>query len=492
MKTSILTAFLALLLIFSSVLNPDDRGTEWGSKKDKFKTIYKLIQSVYPDQVNGEKIIQSSIRGLLSELDPHSVFLDPVSLRSMIEDQQGNYHGLGLRVTKFEDRLTVIAPIKDTPAFNLGIEPGDEIVAVDGRETAKLSIEQAMRLLRGVKGSRVHVKIKRFSNSEYIEFDIERAEIPHDTISYSLFPPGQSEIAYVNIRTFGRTTPVEFKRKVDQLNAQSELKGLIIDLRGNNGGSLRAAIEISDFFLTKGKPIVSIKGRVMDQSYLAQENDQYEDLPLVILINRGSASASEIVAAALKEHGKATIIGTRSWGKGLVQTVYALPLESAISLTTAKYYTPENKCLQRDYSELESYFFLKDKNYDRDENIQGGVIPDTVIPGEVYPRFMNRLIVKGLFFRFSRLLIAEESDISTDFRASENHLSQFHDFLVANNIPFRAKNLSTYKESLKYEIEREVLGNKFSPEEGAKVYLRHDPITRKALEILTSTIQNKR
>lgn len=483
-----LTLILLIVLIFSSS-GLQAAKNRWEVQLKKYAQIYSIIKDNHPGKLDEEKMVFASIVGLLKTLDPHSYFLDPLALRSMNEDQQGNYFGIGIRITRYEDRLTVVAPLKDTPAYKLGLLPGDVIAEIEGKETKGMTLDDAMSKLRGAKGTYVHIKIQREGVDELIPFKIKRAEIPLNSISYFMRHPEDPRIAFVNIRTFGRTTANEFIEGMTRLQEEGEVKGLILDLRGNNGGSLYAAVDISDFFLKRGKLIVSVKGRKFKQEFVAKENQQYEDLPLTILIDRGSASASEIVASALQFHKKAVIIGSRSWGKGLVETVHQLPLNSALALTTGKYYTPDDRCLQRDFTELdEYYFFLSNKQYDTDKTIEGGVLPDQLVKNELYPVLIVNFISKGTFFKFARELIKQERKIDLNFKASRKILKLFKKFLKAEKIEYEEKAFKEHIKLIRYEIEREVLSGKFSTDEGVKVFLKTDPVVKSALNTLQKQI----
>jgi carboxyl-terminal processing protease len=487
MKRLLSSVFMIGLSFFFLYSGKDQN---WERQLDKFSNIQKIITENYFGPINIKKNVFTSIKGLLKTLDPHSYFLDPVTLRSVFEDQQGNYYGIGIRIIKYENRLTVLSILNDTPATKMGIYPGDVIAEIEGIPTADIPIEEAVKKLRGSKGTRVALKITRQGLPGPLTFQIKRAEIPLNSIAYTFVFPGQPKIGYIAIRTFGNTTPAEFQSNLKKLIRKHRIKSLILDLRGNSGGSLYAAIDISDFFLKKGKIIVTTRGRTTRETFLAKSNRQFEDLPLVILINRQSASASEIVASALQEHHKAIIVGSRSWGKGLVETVLRLPLNCAMALTTAKYYTPSNKCLQRDFSDWETYFsapFARD--YDTDETIRGGVIPDFVVRDESIPPLMARFISRGLFFRFSRYLIDSRVKIDRNFKADRTTIRQFAQFLLKNGIGFSQPEFDDCLEAIGYEIERDIISNKFSIEDGIKIFLKHDPVAKKAALILSTKLE---
>ena len=487
MKRLILLVFILLTALFFLFPESQDK---WKKELDKYSTIFFILKENYYKAIDTEKTVFNSISGFLKSLDPHSYFLDPLTLRSMVEDQRGNYYGIGIRIIKYEDRLTILNLLKDTPAFNSGILPGDVITEIDGMPTKTMTLDEAVKQLRGTRATRVNIKIIRQGVDTPLHFKIKRAEIPLDSISYALPHPLKPEIGYISIRTFGHNTPREFEDKLKEMIDHQKIKGLIIDLRGNSGGLLQAAIEISDFFLEKGKTIVSIKTKFSKQTYPAKKNNRFEWYPLVILINRQSASASEIVASALKDHNRATIIGTRSWGKGLVETVYQLPLNCAMALTTAKYYTPSNKLIQRDYSVYDRYFsILQDANYDKNEDIRGGVFPDILIKDDSYSPFIIDLISKGIFFSFTRKLIESHFPITKNFISDGSIIKHFKKFLREKNINYNTDIFDSNLKMVQYEIERDVLSNQFSSDEGIKVFLKRDPVTKKAVEILEELLE---
>ena len=354
MKKNIALAALIVLLLANLLAREED---VWGREIDKFSSLMTLIQKTYYKPVEPEKLVYSSVRGTLDTLDPHSYFLDPDSFTRMREEYTGKYYGLGIQIQKHEDNLVVISPIEGTPASRLGIQPGDIISTINGESTKPLSSFDAMQKLRGPKGSKVTITIVRDGLAAPLELTIEREEIPLRSVPYAFLI--DDRIGYIFIRNFAETTTQEFEEKMKDLTARGA-KSLILDLRGNTGGPFFQSIDLSDEFLPKGDVIVSIKGRnrIYNREYRADEDGQYERVPLVILINRGSASASEIVSGAIMDNDRGYIVGEDSWGKGLVQTVFPLGDNLAVALTTARYYTPSGRSIQRDYQHIEDYFSI--------------------------------------------------------------------------------------------------------------------------------------
>lgn len=477
--------YLLLLTFLSGIQLFSIQDTEWEKQLGKYSDIYYLIQENYPGKTDRKKVVFNSITALLKSLDPHSYFFDPVTLRSVNEEQKGKYYGIGTKINKYGDNLTIIAPIKGTPADRLGLQSGDIIVKIDGKATASMSIDDAMSVLRGTEGSKVVLKIRRANIPTLLKFTIARAEIPLNTVSKGFVVPGTKKTGYVSIKSFGLTTAKEFEKEVTHLVANRKIDSLIIDLRENPGGALIAAVRISDLFLPKGKIIVSIKGRKNQETYTARQEGKFSVLKTAVLINRGSASASEIVASALQEHKKATILGTRSWGKGLVETVTRVSMNSAVALTTAKYYTPGGHCLQRNYNVLDDYyFFFNSDKYDCDLSVSGGVIPDILVKTSSYPLPVVKLISKGIFFEFSKSLITKHAGIDQNFKVSNKTVKEFLDFLEERKIKFHRKELERHKTTLRYEIRRDLFNTLFSETAGMKVFVEQDPVVKRAVKVL--------
>ncbi|MEW6457132.1 MAG: S41 family peptidase [Acidobacteriota bacterium] len=471
-----------------------------------------MIEKNSVKDINREELIYSSIRGLLSTLDPHSHFLDPSHFSSMREEQSGKYYGLGISILKIEDRLTVISPIEGTPAWRLGIRPGDVITHINGDNTKYISSEEAVRKLRGPKGSTVRVTIWREGFEKPLEFSIVREEISLKSVNYYFMI--NSEVGYISIRNFAEVTTSEFEAAADDLKKKG-MKALILDLRGNAGGPLFQAISLSDEFLPKGKLIVVTKGKKpqLKQEYYSEKDGQYEDIPLVILIDRGSASASEIVAGAMQEHERAILVGNRTWGKGLVQTIFQTSPDTALALTTAKYYTPSGRSIQRDYDSWEEYFiFYEEEKSEQQKEIKfpskgrqvyegGGITPDFKVKSILLPEIIVFLRAKGAFFSYANKFVNMELPISkkyglndiTEFKrfllnavfpVGDEVLNDFKNYLRQNKINFDEIKFEKDKELIRFEINREILSSAGGIIEGVKFALRKDPQIKKALEVV--------
>jgi carboxyl-terminal processing protease len=304
-----------------------------------FTEALSYVESNYVEEVEPEKVIQGAIRGMLKTLDPHSSYMPPDVYREMQVETEGRFGGLGIEITMRDDVLTVVSPIEGTPAFRAGIQPGDQIVKVDGESTKEMSLVDAVKKLRGPEGSSVTISVFRQGFNEPKDFTLSRAVIQIKSVRWTKL---QNDVGYVKLRSFHKTTEEELEEALQDLGEQ-HIKTLVLDLRNNPGGLLEQAIAVSNVFLDGGQLIVYTKGRLPNQNMkgFSKSEGFHVSYPMAVIINGGSASASEIVAGALQDLHRATVIGTQSFGKGSVQTIIPLSDGSGLRLTTAKYYTPK-------------------------------------------------------------------------------------------------------------------------------------------------------
>ena len=309
-----------------------------------FSDVIEEIEANYVDDVDSKELIQKAIEGMVGSLDPHSTLLPPEAFEELQVDTKGEFGGIGIVITMKDGRLTVISPIEGTPAFKAGIKAEDIVVKVDDKITKDMALWEAVKLMRGPKGKGVKITVARKGEKEFLEFDLIRDTIPITSVRYTEL---QSGYGYVWVTNFRENTESELKDALKELQKKAALKGLVLDLRGNPGGLLDQAIAVSDLFLSNG-PIVSIRGRTDDSQkvYTASRLGTQANYPVVILINEGTASASEIVAGALQDQQRAVILGTASFGKGSVQTVRPLKDGYALKYTIARYYTPSGRSIQ--------------------------------------------------------------------------------------------------------------------------------------------------
>jgi carboxyl-terminal processing protease len=327
---------------FKSTLQADDK--TYKSLK-LFTDVLEELEKNYVDDVDTEKLIHNAIKGMVGNLDPHSSFMPPQAFDELQDDTKGEFSGIGIVITMKDSILTVVSPIEGTPAYNAGIQAGDMIIGIDDKSTKDMELWEAVKLMRGPRHKTVLITVIRQNEPEPVKFSLKRDMIPMKSARSVMLKPGYG---YLRITNFRMSTLNDIKNHLEKLESQNKgLRGLIMDLRDNPGGLLDQAVKISDLFLTKGN-IVSIKGRKEEntQVFKAFPSDEDRSYPVVVLINGGSASASEIVAGALQDHSRALILGTTSFGKGSVQTVHPLKEKFGIKYTIARYYTPNGRSIQ--------------------------------------------------------------------------------------------------------------------------------------------------
>src|SRR5512136_3117871 len=311
-----------------------------------FTDVIGLIQKDYVEETKSKDLIYGAIKGMLETLDPHSAFMPPNMYKEMQEETKGRFEGLGIEITMKDGILTVVSPIEDTPAFKAGIQAGDQILKIDGESTKNLTLIDSVKRLRGPKGTKVTITIMREGLAKPKDFTLTRDVIPIRSVRYELL---EKQYGYIRLSQFQEKTEGEFDKALKALEGDSKgsMKGLILDLRNNPGGLLDQAVKVADRFIDSGL-IVSMEGRREDQKmkFYAHAQGTIPRIPLVVLVNGGSASASEIVAGAIQDHGRGILVGTQTFGKGSVQTIFPLKDGSGLRLTTARYYTPNGRSIQ--------------------------------------------------------------------------------------------------------------------------------------------------
>jgi carboxyl-terminal processing protease len=316
--------------------------TETYEELKTFSEVLTQVQKSYVDETKVKDLVQGAIRGMLSTLDPHSAYMTPDMYKEMQVETKGEFGGVGIQIGVKENRLAVIAPIEGTPAYRAGIKAGDFITKVNDETTKDLTLMDAVQKMRGPKGSKVNLTIQRDGTPDPLQFTLVRDTIKIESVKSKVL----DNIGYVRLTQFQESTGRDLSKVLKQFKEQ-KLQSTILDLRNNPGGLLTAAVEVSEQFLPGGKLVVYTKGRESKKDeWIAKGKDQMDDSPMIVLVNEGSASASEIVAGALQDYGRAVIVGTTSFGKGSVQTILPLGDGSGLRLTTAKYYTPKGRSIQ--------------------------------------------------------------------------------------------------------------------------------------------------
>jgi carboxyl-terminal processing protease len=345
-REAVLVAALVLSLIIGGSNFKVATGSETYETLKLFTEVLSLVEANYVDTVDPKDLIYGAVRGMLKELDPHTVFMTEDMFKEMQVDTKGEFGGLGITISVHNDILTVISPIEDTPAWRAGIQAGDQIVKVDGESTKEMSISDAVKKMRGVPGTSVTIAIMRKDFAEPKDFTIVRAIIQLKSVKHRIL---DEDIGYIRITSFQERTDDDLNAALQEIWSENpDLRGLVLDLRNNPGGLLDQAVRVSGEFLDKGKLVVYTKGRKASNNteYNVRKGRGRTGFPMVVLVNRGSASASEIVAGALQDWERAVILGTPTFGKGSVQTVIPLEDGSGLRLTTAKYYTPKGRSIQ--------------------------------------------------------------------------------------------------------------------------------------------------
>jgi carboxyl-terminal processing protease len=393
----------AILLFTLSILFGSFFGNQLlavsGDSQTQIRKLTELLQVAhenYGAEVAYKDLVYASIDGMMRTLDPHTNFLSPEDYEDMRERQQASFYGLGILVSMRDGDLTVISPIEGTPAWRLGLRAGDVISAIEGEPTNKMTIDEAINKLKGPKGTQVHISIVRRGLGEPMQLDITRAEIPQNTVrfAYMMTP----DVGYIRLTDFTRSSYREMHEAIDKLKKEG-MKKVLLDLRSNGGGLLDQTVSISGLFVPSGSLIVETRGRLSDsrQRFEAEADRPPIDLPLVVLVNNGTASASEILSGAIQDHDVGLVAGTPTWGKGLVQTVYNLSYGAGIALTTAKYYTPSGRLIQRDYSSYYDYYthFGPDGGPGGDVQIEQGSTPEMPQQGEEFHTDLGRKVFGG-------------------------------------------------------------------------------------------------
>jgi carboxyl-terminal processing protease len=460
-----------------------------------FSEVYALVEQNYAEPVNADKAIYNgAIPGMLHVLDPHSNFFDPKSYSLLREEQSGKYYGVGMQIAPRNNKIIVVAPFVGTPAYKVGLRPGDAILAVDGKPTDNMSVSDVADLLKGPKGTNVHITVLREQTEKPLEFNVVRDEIPRNSVDLKfMVRPG---IGYMHITAFNETTEQEVE---DALSGFGDLKGLVLDLRGNPGGLLNEGVGVADKFLKKGQTIVSHHGRSSPEKvYRASHGNSGKEYPLVVLVNRGTASAAEIVSGAIQDHDRGLIVGEVTFGKGLVQTVYPLSENTGLALTTAKYYTPSGRLIQRDYNNVSLYDYYYSRAEEDNPNTNantstattsskevkltdsgrtmyggGGITPDVKVASFKASHFEDSLLIKYAFFNFARHYL-NGKHIDKNFEVTDAVMQEFRKFLDDQKVPYTEADLKEGNEWIRANIKSEIFIAEFGQEEGLKVRAEND------------------
>ena len=527
--------FLPILLSFVLVLglwlgyflsnriqanSPLSRHTN-SSTNEKINSLLEYIEYQYVDTINKKDLVEKTVTSMLQSLDPHSSYIAASEFETVNEPLEGNFDGIGVEFNLIKDTIRVITPVEDGPSDKIGIRAGDKIVKVEGKIVAgvKISNKEVFDKLRGKRGTAVNVSILRSGIKKLLDFKIVRDAIPLYSVDASYMI--NSSIGYIKISKFAATTHDEYLKAFNALTNLGMNK-LILDLRGNPGGYLNAAVDISDEFLVNGLQIVYTQGKASPKKiYKATEQGSFENNKLAILIDEGSASASEIVAGAIQDNDRGTVIGRRSFGKGLVQDQLQLPDGSAIRLTIARYYTPTGRCIQKPYSNDKSQYY--NEEYDRYENGEllnadsikldktkkyttpegkivyggGGIMPDVFVPLDTSKNntFLNKVFYTGAINTFA-FEYADKNRVKlnkylnaknyiTQFEINTDILEEFYKYCEKQNTKHGPMNKEKTDQALKPYLKAFIGRDVFDKDAYYPIINENDKCILKATEILS-------
>ena len=452
-------AVFALTLVAGTMIGGELLAVSEGTREQlrAYTELMNAAHEHYGSPVEYEDLVFASIGGMIRTLDPHTSFLPPRAYQTMRDKQQSSFYGLGILVGVRNGRLTVITPIEGTPASKLGIRAGDVIDTIEGEPTEQMSVDEAVSKLKGPKDTEVAITIVRRGLDEPLPMEVTRAEIPQTTVRHAYML--DDDTGYIWLTDFARGTGEEMTRAIADLRARG-MERLLLDLRNNGGGLLDQAIDVADHFVPDGAPIVETRGRTRDSfaEYPDAGTHPSVELPVVVLVNSGTASAAEIVAGAIQDHDIGLVVGTPTWGKGLVQTVYNLPYGAGMALTTARYYTPAGRLIQRDYSSYYDYYRNLAVPTDGEEEGEaeaddpregepvfhtdlgrpvyggGGITPDVLVDDREYSRFTQLLVSRNAHFDFAVDLVRRMGEVPPEWQPSDKTLDELAAWLESEEI----------------------------------------------------------
>jgi carboxyl-terminal processing protease len=509
MKKKIIVPTVLILVGIGVVMGFMQTGQNAYRSIQKLQYVLSIISQTYVEEVNTDKLVDDAIVGALKGLDPHSVYIPPKELKNVKEEFQGNFEGIGSQIDVINGVLTIVTPVPGSPSEKIGIMGGDKIVKINEVPTKGITTDEAISKLRGPKGTAVHLSVQRHGVEGFLEFNIIRDKIPVYSVD-AKFMLDQTT-GYIRFVRFAETTSDEIEQALQELEAQG-MKQLVLDLRNNGGGYLEQAKAIVDKFLPGGKKIVYTKGRLdnSSQEYFSTVKSTYRKMPLIILINRGSASASEIVAGGLQDLDRAVIVGERSFGKGLVQNQFDLQDGSAVRITTARYYTPSGRLIQRPYDNksLEDYYGeARDNDTLHTDSSKafltsigrkvfggGGIVPDYHLDNDTITGYFVKLLGKGVFRDFTNDFLEKNGTVLRDeykdhfakfeksYNISESDFESILNLGTNKGIPIDRTAAQRDKEDMENLIKSEVARLIWGPFEAAHIRFQGDHVIQQAMK----------
>ena len=475
---------------------------------ETFAKVIEKIKSFYVDDIDTHELVTQAIEDMLKELDPHSQYLSGLDYEDLMLSTQGQFGGLGIFITFRDNYPTVISPIEGTPAFKAGIQGGDQIIEIEGESCDGWQTQRAVRYLRGEPGSPVRFKVSRPGLDEAIEYSLVREEIKVKSVPYA---GNVEDYGYVKVSNFSKSTREELQDALEDLESQN-VKGLVIDLRSNPGGLLQAATGVAELFLEKDKLVVYTKGRYAknNHKYYASKSRKFGGIPVVVMINGASASASEIVAGALQDWDAGFVVGQTSFGKGTVQTVFSLSDSQAVKLTTAKYYTPSGRSIHRDRRHDEEEPVTAEVSEDEDGEMQmtevaddpelaekpvfhtssgrvvyggGGITPDLEFEPQTYEELERRLERDGLFFSFA-IDYSIDHEMKDSFKVDDEVVKEFKDLLEEKEFEYEDEEFKASEDYIRKAITREIYNRNFGRQAMYRKMLDYDVEFQRVLSIM--------
>jgi carboxyl-terminal processing protease len=481
------------LEVASAASEPEDLDSDVRN----FSKALSLVEANFADRVSADKTVyKGAIPGMLRTLDPHSNFFDAREYQLMREEQKGHYFGVGMQVSPQPNGKTAVkAPFAGSPAYKVGIRPGDILVSVNDKSTEGLSTTEIADMLKGPRGTPVKIVVSREGAPDFMVFTVIRDEISRKSVQDAFWiKPGY---AYLKILSFGESTGKEMDENLRRLG-ESGIKGLVLDLRENPGGLLNQGVAVADHFLAKNALIVSHRGRsAPEKAYVADHGNHGREYPMVVLVNRYSASAAEIVSGALQDHDRALILGETTFGKGLVQTVYPLSDNTGLALTWAHFYTPSGRLIQRDYSRKSfyEYYFHREENVRDPVDVKmteggrtvyggGGITPDEKFDSPKFDRLQIDLLRTG-FFNFTRSYFgAHPASLAKGWMPGEPVLAELKSYLQSHGTVFTDATFAKDHDWIKRFLAKEMYTTAFDMDESDSMFARTDPEVDRAVELM--------
>jgi carboxyl-terminal processing protease len=488
--------------------SPPKSNADYKDSVKRLSDVYGVVERNYADPVNPDLAIYGpsgsnalgAISGALRVLDPHSNFFDPKRYAALRQQMQGDYYGVGMEIGPRPGSLgkivtEVVEPLPGSPAFRAGLRPGDVITAVNDRSTINMDSTQVAEILRGPEGTSVRVSVLREGVDHPLEFTLTRQRITQLSVdSAFMIRPG---IGYIHIGTFNEVTNDQLSAALNRLGQQN-FKGLILDLRGNLGGLLEQAVEVASHFLRTNQLIVYHYGRSSPmRRYYVTQGEEGPEYPMIVLIDGNTASAAEIVTGALQDHDRALVMGQRSFGKGLVQTEFPLSDRTMLLLTTAHYYTPSGRLIQRDYSDLSMYDYYNHYDPTPPPHTQvrmtdggrvvyggGGITPDVTVPSAKLDGTQHKLEDAGVFLDFGRSYLASHKAVPRSFKADRKVLDEFKSFLASEHINVSPDDFDANESFIREHIRAQIVSTIYGVEAGTELGVESDPLVVRSLDNL--------